>query len=74
MRAIMGKALSFRRGKLETAQSKPGTQNSREINGGVKMEEIQDQVKKKRGDPKGNQNARKHGFYSRVLDEAERLD
>ncbi|MBI4267270.1 MAG: hypothetical protein HY662_00615 [Chloroflexi bacterium] len=28
----------------------------------------------KRGAPKGNQNARKHGFYSRVLDEAERLD
>jgi len=38
------------------------------------MEKIQDQVKKKRGAPKGNQNARKHGFYSRVLDEAERLD
>ncbi len=29
---------------------------------------------KKRGAPKGNQNARKHGFYSNVLDEAERLD
>jgi hypothetical protein len=29
---------------------------------------------KKGGAPKGNQNARKHGFYSRVLDEAERLD
>lgn len=28
----------------------------------------------KRGAPKGNQNARKHGFYSRVLDEAEKLD
>ena len=28
----------------------------------------------KRGAPKGNQNARKHGFYSRVLEEAERLD
>ena len=28
----------------------------------------------KRGAPKGNQNARKHGFYSRVLDEAEQLD
>ena len=27
-----------------------------------------------RGAPRGNQNARKHGFYSRVLDEAERLD
>jgi hypothetical protein len=28
----------------------------------------------KRGAPKGNQNARKHGFYSKVLDEAEKLD
>jgi hypothetical protein len=30
--------------------------------------------KGKRGAPRGNQNARKHGFYSRVLDEAEKLD
>ena len=30
--------------------------------------------KRKGGAPKGNQNARKHGFYSKVLDEAERLD
>ena len=29
---------------------------------------------KRRGAPKGNQNARKHGFYSRVLNEAEQLD
>lgn len=29
---------------------------------------------KKRGAPKGNQNAKKHGFYSKVLDEAEQLD
>lgn len=28
----------------------------------------------KRGAPTGNQNARKHGFYSRVLDEEEQLD
>ncbi|HJX11969.1 MAG TPA: hypothetical protein VJ377_00415 [Dehalococcoidales bacterium] len=28
----------------------------------------------KRGAPKGNQYARKHGFYSRVLDESEQLD
>ncbi|MFC2015028.1 hypothetical protein ACFLUP_03450 [Chloroflexota bacterium] len=27
----------------------------------------------KGGAPKGNQNARKHGFYSKVLDEAEQL-
>ena len=32
------------------------------------------QKERKRGAPKGNQNARKHGFYSKVLDEAERLD
>jgi len=30
--------------------------------------------KRKRGAPKGNQNARKHGFYSKVLDEAEQLE
>lgn len=30
--------------------------------------------KKRRGAPKGNLNALKHGFYSRVLDEAEKLD
>ena len=29
---------------------------------------------RKRGAPQGNQNARKHGFYSRVLDDEERLD
>ena len=31
-------------------------------------------VVRRRGAPKGNQNARKHGFYSKVLDEAEQLD
>ena len=31
-------------------------------------------MKGKKGAPQGNQNARKHGFYSKVLDEAERLD
>jgi len=30
--------------------------------------------KRKRGALKGNQNARKHGFYSKVLDEAEQLE
>ena len=29
---------------------------------------------RKRGAPKGNQNARKHGFYSKVLDEAGQFD
>jgi hypothetical protein len=28
----------------------------------------------KRGPPQGNQNARKHGFYSRVLDKEEQYD
>jgi len=28
----------------------------------------------KRGAPKGNQNARKHGFYSRSLDDTEQID
>jgi uncharacterized protein YjcR len=32
------------------------------------------EAKRKRGAPKGNQNARTHGFYSRVMDEAEQLD
>ncbi len=32
------------------------------------------EAKRKRGAPKGNQNARKHGFYTKVLDEAEQLD
>ncbi|HEX74262.1 MAG TPA: hypothetical protein G4N93_03850 [Dehalococcoidia bacterium] len=31
-------------------------------------------VKRKKRALKGNQNARKHGFYSKVLDEAEQLD
>ena len=31
-------------------------------------------TKRKRGGQPGNQNARKHGFYSKVLDEAGRLD
>ena len=30
--------------------------------------------KRKRGAPRGNKNAFKHGFYSRVMDEAEMLD
>ena len=33
-----------------------------------------EKAKRKRGTPKGNQNARKHGFYSKVLGEAEQLD
>ncbi len=31
-------------------------------------------IKKKKRPPKGNQNARTHGFYSKVLDEAEKID
>ena len=32
------------------------------------------EAKRRRGGQPDNQNARKHGFYSKVLDEAERLD
>ena len=32
------------------------------------------ELKRKRGAPRGNQNARKHGFYSHVVTEAERRD
>ena len=32
------------------------------------------EVKRKRGAPEGNQNTRKHGFYSKVLDETEKMD
>ncbi len=35
---------------------------------------MKNKVARKRGASKGNQNARKHGFYSKVLNEAERLD
>ena len=38
----------------------------------MKKEDTKKEIKKKkRGAPKGNQNARKHGFYSKVLDEKE---
>ena len=33
-----------------------------------------EKVDRKRGAPRGNRNARKHGFYSKVLDEVEQLD
>ncbi len=33
-----------------------------------------EKAKRKSGAPEGNQNARTHGFYSKVLDEAEQLD
>jgi len=32
------------------------------------------EVKKKKSAPKDSQNARKHGFYGRVMDEAEQID
>jgi len=32
------------------------------------------EAKRERGAPKGKQNARKHGFYDKVFDEADRLD
>lgn len=33
-----------------------------------------EEIKRKRGAPEGNQYARKHGFYSRVLDDEEQAD
>ena len=33
-----------------------------------------EEIMKKRGAPRGNQYARKHGFYSNVLDENQRVD
>jgi uncharacterized protein YjcR len=41
---------------------------------GEEMNHMPAKAERKRGAPKGNQNARKHGFYSKVLDEAEQLD
>ncbi len=35
---------------------------------------VEEKGERKPGAPAGNQNARKHGFYSRVLDEAEQRD
>jgi len=35
---------------------------------------LPEEAGKRRGAPRGNQYARKHGFYSRVLDEAEQRD
>ena len=35
---------------------------------------MEEKSKRKRGAPKGNRNAAKHGFYSKVFDEAERFD
>ena len=35
---------------------------------------MEEKIKRKRGAPRGNQNARKHGFYSPVLDETGRQD
>jgi hypothetical protein len=35
---------------------------------------MEEKIKRKRGAPKGNRNSKKHGFYSKVFDEAERFD
>jgi hypothetical protein len=40
----------------------------------METDQMAERAKRQRGAPKGNQNARKHGFYSKVLDEAEQLD
>ena len=44
------------------------------VTNGVEINHMPAKADRKRGTPKGNQNARKHGFYSKVLDEAEQLD
>jgi hypothetical protein len=40
----------------------------------MEIDHMPTKVERKRGGQPDNQNARKHGFYSRVLDEAERFD
>jgi hypothetical protein len=35
---------------------------------------MEEKIKRKKGAPKGNRNSKKHGFYSKVFDEAERFD
>jgi hypothetical protein len=40
----------------------------------MEIDRMPAKAKRRRGALKGNQNARKHGFYSKVLDEAEQLD
>jgi len=40
----------------------------------MEIDHMPTKADRKRGAPKGNQNARKHGFYSKVLDEVEQLD
>ena len=44
------------------------------VTNGVEINHMPAKADRKRGAPKGNQNARKHGFYSKVLDKVERLD
>jgi len=44
------------------------------VNNAVEINRVSVNKERKKGAPKGNQNARKHGFYSKVLDEAEKLD
>jgi hypothetical protein len=40
----------------------------------MEINPMPEKAKRKRGAQQGNQNARKHGFYSRALNEAEQLD
>jgi hypothetical protein len=35
---------------------------------------MEEEIKRKKGGQKGNQNALKHGYYSRIFNEAERID
>ena len=45
-----------------------------EIKSRAEIDRMSAKSERKKGAPNGNQNARKHGFYSKVLDEAEKLD
>jgi hypothetical protein len=40
----------------------------------MEIDRMAEKAKRKSGAPKDNQNARTHGFYSKVMDEAEQLD
>jgi hypothetical protein len=40
----------------------------------METDRMAEKAKRKSGAPEGNQNALRHGFYSKVMDEAEQLD
>jgi hypothetical protein len=58
--------------KMEETRQETPEQGQEELTEQQIEERLRDAVKKKRGAPPGNQNARTHGFYSRVLPASER--